>query len=145
MVREPATRPGARQPTDRRDQPEPAAELTARHVVHAREEGIITREGLVPLARKLWLEGPSSTDAEFEERLEWFAQQAKKAGFTPTDTGAVEAAVEEVVAENMDMIGERGMGAMGPLMGAVMQKLGGSADGKTVSEALRKKISELDD
>ena len=57
----------------------------------------------------------------------------------------MEAAVDEAVAENMDMIGERGMGAMGLLMGAVMQKLGGSADGKTVSEALRRKISELDD
>ena len=113
--------------------------------VHAREEDIITREGLVPLAHRLWLEGPSFTDTEFKERLEWFAQQAEKSGFTPADTGAVEAAVEEVVAENMDMIGERGMGAMGPLMGAVMQKLGGSADGKAVSEALRRKISELDD
>ena len=113
--------------------------------VHAREEDIITREGLIPLARKLWLEGPLSTDIEFEQRLEWFAQQAEKAGFIPADTGAVEAAVDEAVAENMDMIGERGMGAMGPLMGAVMQKLGGSADGKTVSEALRRKISELDD
>ena len=113
--------------------------------VHAREENIITRDGLVPLTRKLWLEGPSSTDAEFKERLEWFAKQAEKAGFTPADTGAVEAAVEEVVAENMDMIGARGMGAMGPLMGAVMQKLGGSADGKAVSEALRRIISELDD
>jgi len=57
----------------------------------------------------------------------------------------VEAAVDEAVAENRDMIDERGMGAMGPLMGAVMQKRGGSADGKTVSEALRRKISELDD
>jgi len=113
--------------------------------VHAREEDIITREGLIPLARKLWLEGPLSTDIEFKQRLEWFAQQAEKAGFTPADTGAVEAAVDEAVSENMDMIGERGMGAMGPLMGAVMQKLGGSADGKTVSEALRRKISELDD
>ena len=113
--------------------------------VHAREEDIITREGLVPLARKLWLEGPSSADTEFKERLDWFAQQGEKAGFTPADTGAVEAAVDEAVAENMDMIGERGMGAMGPLMGAVMQKLGGSADGKTVSEALRRKISEVDD
>ena len=113
--------------------------------VHAREEDIITREGLVPLSRRLWLEAPSSTDTEFKERLEWFAQQAEEAGFTPADTGAVEAAVEEVIAENRDMIGERGMGAMGPLMGAVMQKLGGSADGKTVSEALRRKISELDD
>jgi len=112
--------------------------------VHAREEDIITREGLVPLARKLWLEGPSSTETEFEERLEWFTQQAEEAGFTPADTGEVEAAVKEVISENMDMIGERGMGAMGPLMGAVMQKLGGSADGKTVSEALRRKITELD-
>ena len=43
------------------------------------------------------------------------------------------------------MIKERGMGAMGPLMGVVMQKLGGSADGKTVSEALHRKLSELDD
>jgi Glu-tRNA(Gln) amidotransferase subunit E-like FAD-binding protein len=113
--------------------------------VHAREEAIITRDGLVPLARRLWLEGPSSTDIEFKERLEWFAQQAEEAGFTPADMGAVETAVEEVISENMDMIGERGMGAMGPLMGAVMQKLGGSADGKTVSEALRKKILELGD
>ena len=113
--------------------------------VHAREEDIITRDGLVPLARRLWLEGPSSTDIEFKERLEWFAQQAEEAGFTPADTGAVETAVEEVISENMDMIGERGMGAMGPLMGAVMQKLGGSADGKTVSKALRSKISELGD
>ena len=112
--------------------------------VHAREEDIITREGLVPMARKLWLEGPSSTETEFEERLEWFTQQAEEAGFIPADTGEVEAAVEEVISENMDMIGERGMGAMGPLMGAVMQKLGGSADGKTVSEALRRKIIELD-
>jgi glutamyl-tRNA(Gln) amidotransferase subunit E len=112
--------------------------------VHAREEDIITREGLVPMARKLWLEGPSSTETEFEERLEWFTQQAEEAGFIPADTGEVEAAVEEVISENMDMIGERGMGAMGPLMGAVMQKLGGSADGKTVSEALRRKITELD-
>jgi glutamyl-tRNA(Gln) amidotransferase subunit E len=91
------------------------------------------------------LEGPSSTDTEFEERLEWFAQQSEEAGFAPADTGSVEAAVEEVISENMDMIGERGMGAMGPLMGAVMQKLGGSADGKTVSEALRRKITELGD
>jgi len=114
-------------------------------VVHAREESIITREGLVPLARKLWLEGPSFEDTGFEQRLEWLATQANEEGFTPADAGAVEAAVDEVVAENMDMIAERGLGAMGPLMGAVMQRLGGSADGKAVSDALRRKIAELDD
>ena len=73
------------------------------------------------------------------------AQQAEEAGFTPADTRAVEEAVDEAIAESTDMIRERGMGAMGPLMGVVMQKLGGSADGKTVSEALRRKLSELDD
>ena len=114
-------------------------------VVHAREESIITREGLVPLARKLWLEGPSFEDTGFEQRLEWLAAQAEEGGFTPADAGAVEASVDEVVAENMDMIAERGLGAMGPLMGAVMQRLGGSADGKAVSDALRRKIAELDD
>ena len=47
------------------------------------------------------------------------------------------------MAQNADMIRERGMGAMGPLMGAVMGKLGGSADGKAVSDALRTKITEI--
>ena len=50
--------------------------------------------------------------------------------------------VEEVVAENANMIRERGLGAMGPLMGMVMGKLGGAADGKVVSKFLKNKISE---
>ena len=110
--------------------------------IHARETGAVTREGVVPMARMLWLEGPD-IDSGFEHRLEWFSAKSGENGFTPADTGAVEAAVEEVVAENADMIRDRGMGAMGPLMGAVMSKLGGSADGKAVSDALRSKITEL--
>ena len=135
-------RAGVAEGTDRSEDEVPWPVLTL--AVHAREEDIITREGLIPLARKLWLEGPSFTDTEFDQRLEWFATQAEEAGFTPADTGAVELAVDEAIAESMDMIKERGMSAMGPLMGLVMQKLGGSADGKTVSEILRRKISELD-
>jgi len=110
--------------------------------IHARETGVVTREGVVPMARMLWLKGPR-IDSDFEQRLEWFSAKSEENGFTPADTGAVEAAVEEVVAENADMIRERGMGAMGPLMGAVMSKLGGSADGKTVSNALRSKITKI--
>ena len=110
--------------------------------IHARETGAVTREGVVPMTRMLWLEGPT-IDSGFEHRLEWFSDKAEENGFTPADTGVVETAVEEVVAENADMIRERGMGAMGPLMGAVMGKLGGSADGKAVSDALRTKITEI--
>ena len=41
------------------------------------------------------------------------------------------------------MIDAKGMGAIGPLMGIVMKKLGGSADGKVVNSILRSKIQKL--
>ncbi len=110
--------------------------------IHAREAGIVTREGVVPMARMLWLEGPS-VDSDFDQSLEWFSTKVDENGFAPAETGAVEAAVDEVLAENADMIRERGMGAMGPLMGAVMGKLGGAADGKVVSSILKEKISNM--
>ncbi len=110
--------------------------------IHAREAGIVTREGVVPMARMLWLEGPS-VDSDFDQSLEWFSTKVDENGFAPAETGAVEAAVDEVLSENADMIRERGMGAMGPLMGAVMGKLGGAADGKVVSSILKEKISNM--
>ena len=110
--------------------------------IHAREAGIVTREGVVPMARILWLEGPS-VDSDFDQSLEWFSTKVDENGFAPAETGAVEAAVDEVLAENADMIRERGMGAMGPLMGAVMGKLGGAADGKVVSDIFKIKISKM--
>ena len=58
---------------------------------------------------------------------------------------AVENAVEEIMIEKADFISDRGMASVGPLMGLVMQKLGGSADGKIVSQILRDKISSITD
>jgi len=112
--------------------------------IHARETGVVTREGVVPTARIIWLKGPP-VDSDFDYRLEWYSNKANENGFSPAETGAVEAAVDEVLAENLDMIRDRGMGAMGPLMGAVMGKLGGAADGKIVSEILKQKISNIAD
>lgn len=111
--------------------------------LYAREEGIITREGLVPMARALLLEGPSFTNTPFEERLNWFAKRAEEDGLTPADSSAVEDAVNAILAERAEFVAERGLGAIGPLMGMVMGKLGGSADGKVVSQILREKISEI--
>ena len=42
--------------------------------------------------------------------------------------------------ERLDFVKERGMGAMGPLMGVVMKECGGAADGKQVSALLREAI-----
>ena len=57
----------------------------------------------------------------------------------------MEDAVDEILADRADFVAERGLGAIGPLMGMVMGKLGGAADGKVVSEILKQKISEIID
>jgi glutamyl-tRNA(Gln) amidotransferase subunit E len=54
----------------------------------------------------------------------------------------IESIIQEIVEGNLDMISERGMGAMGPLMGQAMARLRGRADGKVVNRILREKIQE---
>ena len=104
--------------------------------IHLRESGTITREGVEPLVN----------DADMEDLptlISWMTAEAASRGFEPADTGAVEAAVAEVLAERADFVAERGMAALGPLMGVVMGKLGGAADGKAVSAALKEQIQRL--
>jgi len=55
----------------------------------------------------------------------------------------VEAVVRRIVAEREAFARERGMGALGPLMGVVMQELRGSVDGKVISETLRRELQRL--
>jgi Asp-tRNA(Asn)/Glu-tRNA(Gln) amidotransferase B subunit len=59
------------------------------------------------------------------------------------DTGAVEAAVAAVVAENADMAARYRAGnpnLLGAFVGLVMKKTGGKASPKLVNELLRKKL-----
>ena len=104
--------------------------------IHLRESGAITREGVEPLVND------SNTD-DIPTLLEWMGTEAASRGFEPADTGAVDAAVAEVLAERAEFVAERGMEALGPLMGVVMGKLGGAADGKAVSAALKEQIQRL--
>ncbi len=55
----------------------------------------------------------------------------------------VDAVIEEIVAEKIEFIRERGMHSFKPLMGLVMQKLRGKVDGRVVSEKLRKRIERV--
>ncbi len=50
--------------------------------------------------------------------------------------------IENIVSKNENMIKERGMGAMGPLMGMAMKELKGKADGKLVNKLLRENIQK---
>lgn len=51
--------------------------------------------------------------------------------------------IRNIVLKNENMIKERGMGAMGPLMGMAMKELKGKADGKLVNKLLRENIQKF--
>jgi glutamyl-tRNA(Gln) amidotransferase subunit E len=53
------------------------------------------------------------------------------------------AIVRKIVAERMEFVTEKGMRALGPLMGVVMEEARGKVDGKKVSEVLRSEISRV--
>ena len=49
----------------------------------------------------------------------------------------IDAVIEQVLTERSSFVAERGMAAMGPLMGVVLAALGDGADGRAVSSALK--------
>jgi len=101
-------------------------------LLRARENGAVTREGVEQLLTVFEGLNPSP---------EQIAKQAESMGLKPANTNDLLAIVEAVVAERSDFVKERGMAALGPLMGVVMQAAGGSADGKQVSGLLKEVIA----
>jgi glutamyl-tRNA(Gln) amidotransferase subunit E len=55
----------------------------------------------------------------------------------------VETIIDDLIKENIEIVKERKMGAMGALMGKSMQKLQGKADGKLVNKLLKDKIHSI--
>ena len=65
--------------------------------LHACEEGIITREGLIPMAHSLLIEGPTHTEAEFPKRLKWFCEKADSNGYKTRRHRCLTSSMGEVV------------------------------------------------
>ncbi len=111
-----------------------------------RESGGVTRDGLVPICAKALSEGgwphPDGVgEIGGSGALGWLSEAAAAAGLAPAASGEIEAVVDAVLSESADLVGERGMAAMGPLMGVILGRLGGGADGKAVSAILRDRLS----
>jgi len=53
----------------------------------------------------------------------------------------LESIIKKIVADRSDFVAQKGMNALGPLMGVVMAEVRGSVDGKMVSEILKKEIN----
>ena len=67
---------------------------------------------------------------------------AEAEGHVPADVGDLQSIVAAVVASRLDFVNERGLGAIGPLMGLVMAEAKG-ADGKEVSGLLKDEIQRV--
>ena len=98
-----------------------------------KEAGLVTRESMNEIIEHFSGESPSS---------EQIAEYGEANGFKPADEGDLGEIIQAIVAERADFVKERGMGAMGPLMGVVMQAVG-AADGKVVSALLREAIQNI--
>lgn len=66
-----------------------------------------------------------------------------KLGLTAFTRPDLKKLVTEVVASNRALVNEKGMGAMGPLMGILMEKVRGRADGKLVHELLKRELRKI--
>ena len=97
-------------------------------ILSVREDGGLTREGI-----EQTVEHFSQLKHISIEDVQMFASNND---LVPADVGDLESIVEGIVLERIDFVRERGMGAMGPLMGVVMGACPG-VDGKEVSAVLR--------
>lgn len=99
-------------------------------VLTVKERGEITRESMNEIIEAFDGQRPS---------LDELAAYGEAHGHKPADVGDLASTIQSIVQERSDFVKERGMGAMGPLMGVVMQAVG-AADGKVVSALLREAI-----
>jgi len=100
-------------------------------ILSVREQGGLTREGIEQVVEHF-----AHANHITVEEIETFANENN---LVPADVGDLESIVETIVLERIDFVKERGMGAMGPLMGVVMGACPG-VDGKEVSSVLRTMI-----
>ena len=100
-------------------------------ILTVREAGGITREGIEQVVDHF-----AQSHHVTIQKIEAYADEN---GLVPADIGDLESIVEGIVLERIDFVQERGMAAMGPLMGVVMGACPG-VDGKEVSAVLRAMI-----
>jgi glutamyl-tRNA(Gln) amidotransferase subunit E len=67
----------------------------------------------------------------------------KTCGLYATDSNKIEEIIKKIVLERIDFVKQKGLEALKPLMGAVMNELRGKADGKTINEILKREIEKV--
>lgn len=91
-------------------------------------QGKFSKEAIPDILRVLGKEGVSMKEA------------LEKLGLKLLDRPEIERIVKEILDERQSFLEEKGMESFGPLMGVLMERLRGRADGKLASEILREEI-----
>lgn len=94
------------------------------------KDGRFAKEALPSILREMAI-GSSAEDA------------VKKLGVEAVDAGEAAAIIEGIVNERADFVREKGMGAIGGLMGPVMGALRGKIDGKQANQLLTEAIKKI--
>jgi len=95
-------------------------------------EGKYSKEA-IPIILKYLIENPKNTIEDAIKSCNLFTIDIKKIGEI----------VKKIVNEKKDFVKQKGIDAIGPLMGAVMNELRGKADGKIINEILKKEIEKV--
>lgn len=95
------------------------------------EKGIFSKEGIDPILRLL-AESPQLSSEEAVER----------AGLSNVSEDEIINIIEQTIKQRQDFVQEKGIAAVGPLMGIVMSHVRGKVDGKIISDMLKKQIKE---
>ncbi|HMB44994.1 MAG TPA: Glu-tRNA(Gln) amidotransferase subunit GatE, partial [Candidatus Methanoperedens sp.] len=69
-------------------------------------------------------------------------ESAESLGIGGVKEGELETAVDKLIEEKMDFVKEKGLNAVGPLMGLIMKDFRGKVSGGEVNRLLKKKISK---
>ncbi|MFO8109291.1 MAG: Glu-tRNA(Gln) amidotransferase subunit GatE [Thermoplasmata archaeon] len=109
--------------------PDDLSESVLKDVLTRVKSGEFAKEGISSVLM-LVLEGNTVDEA------------VSKAGLEGVDEDDVRAVIREILKEREEFVRERGLGAMGPLMGVVMREFRGKVDGKKLSNILKDEIEK---
>ena len=113
-------------------------EITALTLDHFKDIFNLLAEGKIAKdsVRKLAVETIKAPDTDI-------SQIAEDNNLVMMSDEDVHEIIAGIVADNEEMVKERQMGAMGPLMGMCMKQLKGKADGGLVNKIVREEIQKL--
>ncbi|MDG6229035.1 MAG: Glu-tRNA(Gln) amidotransferase subunit GatE [Candidatus Thermoplasmatota archaeon] len=99
------------------------------HVLNALNDTLFSKEG-VPTILGYLLDHPSAT----------IKQAVEASGISSVDTKEVEDFTRNLIIDRADFVRQRGIDALGPLMGVVMKRFRGRVDGAIISDILKKEL-----